>query len=74
MARTVYRGLERLRSRFIFTMAATNLARLPPLLAVCRWQTASNSHAFCSEAPEAKPGQLCREEAVLHGRFFSAAC
>lgn len=33
MAQTVYRGLERVRSRFILTMAANNLARLPGLLA-----------------------------------------
>ena len=33
MARTVYRGIERVRSRFILTMAANNLARLPRLLA-----------------------------------------
>lgn len=33
MALTVYRGLERVRSRFILTMAANNLARLPRLLA-----------------------------------------
>ena len=33
MAQTVYRGLERVRSRFILTMAANNLARLPRLLA-----------------------------------------
>ncbi|MBA3910937.1 MAG: IS5/IS1182 family transposase [Rhodobacter sp.] len=32
MAPTVYRGLERVRSRFILTMAANNLARLPRLL------------------------------------------
>jgi transposase len=32
MAQTVYRGLERVRSRFILTMAASNLARLPRLL------------------------------------------
>ena len=32
MAQTVYRGLERVRSRFILTMAANNLARLPRLL------------------------------------------
>jgi hypothetical protein len=29
MAQTVYRGVERVPSRFIPTMAATNLARLP---------------------------------------------
>ena len=29
MAQTVYRGLERVRSRFILTMLANNLARLP---------------------------------------------
>lgn len=29
---TFYRGLERVRSRFILTMAANNLARLPRLL------------------------------------------
>ncbi len=34
MAQTVYRGLERVHSRFILTMAANNLARLPKLLAV----------------------------------------
>ena len=34
MAQTVYRGLERVRSRFILTMAANNLARLTRLLAV----------------------------------------
>jgi glycosyltransferase involved in cell wall biosynthesis len=34
MAQTVYRGVERVRSRFILTMAANNLARLPKLLAV----------------------------------------
>ncbi len=34
MAQTVYRGLERVRSRFILTMAANNLARLPRPLAV----------------------------------------
>ncbi len=34
MAQTVYRGPERVRSRFILTMAANNLARLPRLLAV----------------------------------------
>jgi IS5 family transposase len=33
MAQTVYRSLERVRSRFILTMAANNLARLPRLLA-----------------------------------------
>lgn len=33
MAQTVYRGLEPVRSRFILTMAANNLARLPRLLA-----------------------------------------
>jgi hypothetical protein len=33
MAQTVYRGLERVRSRLILTMAANNLARLPRLLA-----------------------------------------
>jgi len=33
MAQTVYRRIERLRSRFILTMAANNLARLPRLLA-----------------------------------------
>jgi len=33
LAQTVYRGLERVRSRFILTMAANNLARLPRLLA-----------------------------------------
>lgn len=32
MAQTVYRGIERVRSRFILTMAANNLARLPKLL------------------------------------------
>ena len=34
MAKTIYRGLERVRSRFILTMAVNNLARLPRLLAV----------------------------------------
>jgi transposase len=33
MAQTVYRGVERVRSRFILTMTANNLARLPKLLA-----------------------------------------
>lgn len=33
MAQTVYRGTERVRSRFVLTMAANNLARLPRLLA-----------------------------------------
>ena len=33
MAQTVYRGIERVRSRFILTMAANNLARPPRLLA-----------------------------------------
>jgi hypothetical protein len=33
MAQTVYGGVERVRSRFILTMAANNLARLPRLLA-----------------------------------------
>ena len=33
MAQTVYRGVERVRSRFILTLAAGNLARLPRLLA-----------------------------------------
>ena len=33
MAQTVYRGVELLRSRFILTMAANNLARLPRPLA-----------------------------------------
>ena len=32
MAQIVYRGVERVRSRFILTMAANNLARLPRLL------------------------------------------
>ncbi len=32
MAQTVYRGVERVRSRFIMTMAVNNLARLPRLL------------------------------------------
>ncbi len=34
MAQTVYRGVERVHSRFILTMVANNLARLPRLLAV----------------------------------------
>jgi transposase len=34
MAQTMYRGVDRVRSRFILTMAAHNLARLPRLLAV----------------------------------------
>ena len=34
MAQTMYRGVDRVRSRFILTMAANNLARLPRLLAV----------------------------------------
>ena len=34
VAQTVYRGVERVRSQFIMTMAANNLARLPRLLAV----------------------------------------
>lgn len=33
MAQTVYRGVERVRSRFILTLVAGNLARLPRLLA-----------------------------------------
>ena len=33
MTQTVYRGFERVRSRFILTMAANILARLPRLLA-----------------------------------------
>ena len=33
VAQTVYRGVERVRSQFIMTMAANNLARLPRLLA-----------------------------------------
>jgi hypothetical protein len=33
MVQTVYRGVEGVRSRFILTMAANNLARLPRLLA-----------------------------------------
>lgn len=33
MAQTVFRGVERVRSRFVLTMAANNLARLPRLLA-----------------------------------------
>ena len=32
LAQTMYRGVERVRSRFILTMAANNLARLPRLL------------------------------------------
>ena len=32
MAQTMHRGIERVRSRFILTMAANNLARLPRLL------------------------------------------
>jgi transposase len=36
MAQTVYRGIERVPSRFILTMAANNLARLSKLLAA--WQ------------------------------------
>ena len=32
MAQTMYRGVERVRSRFILTMAANNLSRLPRLL------------------------------------------
>jgi transposase len=36
MAQTVYRGIERVRSRFVLTRAANNLARLPRLLAASR--------------------------------------
>jgi len=32
MAQTVYRGVERVRSRFILTITANTLARLPRLL------------------------------------------
>ena len=32
MAQTIYRGFDRIRSRFILTMASNNLARLPGLL------------------------------------------
>ncbi len=33
MAQTVYRGIKRVRARFILTMVANNLAGLPRLLA-----------------------------------------
>jgi len=33
MARTLHRGLDRVRAQFTMTMAACNLARLPKLLA-----------------------------------------
>ena len=33
MAQTVHRGIERVRSRFVLTMAANNLAQLPRLQA-----------------------------------------
>ncbi len=33
-AQTLYLGVERVRSRFILTLAAANLARLPRLLAI----------------------------------------
>jgi hypothetical protein len=33
MAQAVYRGVERVRPRFILTMAANTLSRLPRLLA-----------------------------------------
>ena len=33
MAQTIHRGVERVRARFILTMAACNVARLPRLLA-----------------------------------------
>lgn len=33
-AQTLYRGVERVRSRFILTLSAANLARLPRLLAI----------------------------------------
>lgn len=32
LAQTVYRGVERVGARFVLTMAASNLARLPRLL------------------------------------------
>ena len=35
MAQTVYRNVERVRSRFILKMAAKNLARLPRMLGAC---------------------------------------
>ena len=43
MAQTMYRGVERVRSRFILTMAANNLARLPRLLAALSGETASGA-------------------------------
>ena len=52
MAQTVHRGVERVRSRFILTMAASNLARLPGLPGACgeRWPTEGRqSRIFAAE-------------------------
>ena len=46
MAQTVYRGAERVWSRFILTMAANNLARLPGLLATRHEEHMTQAHAL----------------------------
>jgi hypothetical protein len=55
MAQTRFRGVERVRSRFILTMAANNLARLPRLLTARRGRTPSGP---CVESTEKHGDQI----------------
>ena len=62
MAQTVYRGVERVRTRFIFTMTANTLAGLLRLLAVTtrdgaskRIPAASTDATLNQKSPKGKP-------------------
>ncbi len=72
MAQTVYRGVERVRSRFILTMAANNLARLPRLLAPWSRKAASAGHTVRADRPEAQATGPVPRKSFRPGDFFSS--
>lgn len=63
-AQTVHRGLERVRSRFILTMAASNLARLPRPPAASRQGAASGTRTDCVDQPHPEPRRPIRRKSV----------
>jgi hypothetical protein len=69
LAQTMYRGVERVRSRFILTMTANNLARLPRLLAAQGRQASSGADTLRADDPNAQGSRSGRWETVRPGNF-----
>jgi hypothetical protein len=70
IAQTVDCGVERVRSRFILTIAASYLARLPGLLAPCYQEYMAKARALHPNQPNTQGHSFCRRDTVSARRLF----